>query len=256
MQSKTLLTGATGRLGGHLQESLAETGHDLRLASRSPPRAIDGSWIELDLAEGTGLRTALDGVDVVVHAATAPSGDSEAVDVRGTERLVEAADVAGVQHLVYVSIVGVDEIPLSYYEDKLAAERAVEEGPVPSTIVRVTQFHEFVAELLDQLAQFPVWLVPRGFQLQPIAAVDAAAAIAEYASAEPSGRVDPIGGPAVHSARELARTYRATTDRRGLVVGVPIPGTVADGFQSGAATCPDRTVGERRWEQWLAAKRD
>ena len=259
---RTLLTGATGTLGRELRPRLRDAGHEVRAASRAPPRGGDGDddgdggtengeWIELDLADGTGLEAAVEDVDVVVHAATAPRGASEAIDVRGTERLLEAAADAGVSNFLYVSIVGVDEIPLSYYEHKLAAERAVDASAVPSTIVRATQFHEFVAELLETVARLPVWPLPTDVRVQPIAAAEAAAAIAERATLEAAGRVLPVGGPEVRTVGELARAYRDRAGRRRPVVRLPIPGAVASGFRSGAATCPDRAVGTTSWEEWL-----
>ena len=209
------------------------------------------AWVELDLADGTGLERALEGVDVVVHAATAPRGDSEAVDVRGTERLLEAAADAGVPNFLYVSIAGVDEIPLSYYEHKLAAERAVEASAVPSTIVRATQFHEFVSDLFGSVARLPVWPLPTDFRIQPIDAGEAAAAIVERATLEASGRVPPVGGPEVRTVGDLARAYRDARGLRRPVVRLPIPGRVASEFRAGTATRPDRAVGTITWEEWL-----
>lgn len=258
--TRTLLTGATGRLGRVLRPRLASAGHDLRAASRSPPRdgeaTIDGEteWVELDLAEGTGIETAVSDVDVVVHAASAPMGDTEAVDVRGTERLLSAADDAGVSNFVYVSIVGVDEIPYSYYEHKVAAERAVESSAVPATILRATQFHSFVDELLGTASRLPVWPLPTTFRVQPVAAADVADAISTHAGPESAGRVAPVGGPAVRSLGELATAYRDARGLRRPIVRLPIPGGIARGFRGGHATCPDRAVGTVTWESWLAER--
>lgn len=247
-----LLTGATGTLGRTLRPKLAEDGVSVRAASRSPPTAAAGEWVTLDLVDGIGLENALEGIDIVVHAATAPRGDSEAVDVRGTERLLEAAADSGVSNFVYVSIVGVDQIPYSYYEHKLAAERAVESSPVPSTIVRVTQFHSFVFDLLSTVGRLPVWPLPTTFQLQPIAVDEAGAALVEYATIESHGRCAPIGGPLVHSVGDLARAYRTDRGRWRPIIRLPLPGTVASGFRSGKATCPDQIVGTTTWAAWLA----
>ncbi len=250
-EPRTLLTGATGTLGDELRPRLRKTGHDVRSANRSPPADADGEWVELDLADGTGIERALEGIDVVVHAATAPRGDSEAVDARGTERLLEAAAEAGVENVCYPSIVGIDSIPLSYYEHKLAAERALEKSDVSATVVRITQFHEFVLELCGTIERLPVWPVPSGFRVQPIAAGEAADAVVEHATVEPAGRVEPVGGPEVRTAADLVRSYREVAGLRRPVVGLPVPGSVASGFRSGAATRPDRAVGSTTWGEWL-----
>lgn len=255
--TRTLLTGATGTLGSALRPRLDDAGHEVIAASRSPPAAEEtaaAEWVELDLVDGTGVEAAVANADVVVHCATAPRGDSEAVDVAGTKRLLDAADSAGVANFLYVSIVGVDEIPYSYYEHKLAAERAVERSDVPSTIVRATQFHEFVTEMLGVVGKLPVWPLPTTFRLQPIAAAEAADAVVDHTGTEPGGRVPIVGGPEVRSVGELATAYRESLGSQRPIVRLPVPGAVASGFRAGEATCPDRTVGETTWEEWLAAR--
>lgn len=254
--TRTLLTGATGTLGTALRPRLRDAGHTVRAASRSLPAddADADEWIEMDLATGEGIETAVTDIDVVVHAASAPRGDTEAVDVDGTERLLAAADEAGVSNLLYVSIVGVDAIPYSYYEHKLAAERAVEASPLPTTVVRSTQFHEFVAALLDGVARLPVWPLPTRLRLQPIAVEEAASAIVDHATPDAGGRVPTVGGPAVLSLGEVARTYREARGLRRPVVRLPLPGAVAREFRAGAATCPDRAVGSTTWKEWVVER--
>lgn len=260
--ARTLLTGATGTLGEALRPRLLAAGHEVRATSRSPPgRGGDPSdsvadedgleWARIDLAEGTGIEAALAGVDVVVHAATAPRGDTEAVDVAGTERLLAAAADAGVSNFLYVSIVGVDEIPFSYYEHKLAAERAVEASDVPGTVLRATQFHAFVDDILGSLSWLPVWPLPTALQVQPVDVTEVAAAVVDHATPEASGRVPPVCGPEVRTLGDLARAYREARGLRRPVVRLPVPGAVAGGFRAGHATRPDRAVGTVTWEAWL-----
>jgi len=253
---RTLVTGATGTLGTAVRPRLGDAGHAVRAASRSPPDETerDTEWVELDVVDGTGLESALDGVDVVVHAATAPRGDAAAVDVEGTRRLLDAAEAAGVQRVLYPSIVGIDDIPLSYYEQKTAAETAVEESRVPTTIVRATQFHSFVAELLDRVAKLPVWPLPRSVPLQPVDVGEVADVVVEQATTRASGRTDPVGGPEIRSVGELARTYRASRGLRRPVVGLPVPGETASAFRAGHATCPDHRRGAVTWAEWLARR--
>lgn len=248
--TRTLLTGATGRLGEALLPRLREAGHDVRAASRLPP-ADDPGWVELDLADGTGLERAVDDVDVVVHAASAPQGDTAAVDVRGTERLLRAAEAAGVENVLYVSIVGIDDIPFSYYRHKLAAEAAVTESAVPSTVLRATQFHQFVHELLDAVARLPLWPLPTRWCVQPIDAVEVADSVVEHATTEARGRLPDTGGPRVYTAGELARAYREARGLRRPILRLPIPGRVASAFRAGNAACPDRAVGSVTWAEYL-----
>jgi uncharacterized protein YbjT (DUF2867 family) len=267
--NRVLLTGATGVLGTELRPRLRSAGHDVRAASRETDRrevserapgadSADGDsaveWVELDLEAGTGIRTATDGVDVVVHAASDPRGDHEAVDVDGTRRLLDAAAALDVEHFLYVSIVGIDDIPYSYYEHKLEAERAVEDSRVPSTVVRSTQFFPFVASILATVRRLPVWPLPTDFRLQPVDVGEAADAIVEHVEPPAAGRAPDVGGPQVHTGRELAEAYREACGLRRPVVRLPLPGEAAAAFRTGAATCPDRAVGTRTWREWLDAQ--
>ncbi|AGN02360.1 nmra-like family protein [Salinarchaeum sp. Harcht-Bsk1] len=267
--TRTLLTGATGTLGSELLPRLREAGHDVIAASRSPPTDSGGDdpigrgsdseleWVELDLGTGEGIEGAVAAADVIVHAASNATGDSEAVDARGTGRLVAAAEAADVSHLVYPSIVGVDEMTsFSYYEHKLAAEQAIREGDVPWTIVRATQFHEFVDELLGMVARLPIWPWVTRFRVQPIAAAEVAVAISEHADEDPVGYAAELGGSEVRTGRELAEAYRSARGYRRPIVRLPLPGKTAAAFRAGAATTPDRAVGKQPWEAWLAERYD
>jgi len=258
---RVLVTGASGTLGGALTSRLADDGWGVLAASRTPAEAAsesgaidDGAveWVELDLVEGRGIERAVGETDAVVHAATAPRGDAEAVDVRGTERLLDAAEGAGVDHFVYPSIVGVGDIPLSYYERKREAERAIEDSAVPSTVLRATQFHDFVDGLLGVVGKLPVWPLPTELRVQPVDHREVAARLIACLADEPRGRADPVGGPVVHRLGELASAYREARGLRRPILRLPLPGTVAKEFRAGRATCPDRAVGAVTWAEWLA----
>ena len=98
-------------------------GHSVRALSRHERIGYTGvHWCQGDLSAGTGLEAALDGIDVVVHCATQPTGSK---DVTATKNLIDAATRAGVEHLIYISIAGIDRIPLPYYKAKLRAEEAL-----------------------------------------------------------------------------------------------------------------------------------
>jgi uncharacterized protein YbjT (DUF2867 family) len=252
--AQTLLTGATGVLGQRLQAELVSDGHDLRAASREPPDSGEVDWVGLDLVDGTGVRSAVDDVETVVHAASNATGDSEAVDVRGTERLLDAAEDAGVSNFLYISIVGIERIPYSYYQHKLEAEQAIANSTVPSTIIRSTQFHPFLASILFSVRRLPIWPLPTQWRLQPIDVGDAAAQIVRHATPDAAGRVPDIGGPSVLTVRNLAEGYRERLGKRSPIVRIPIPGELASAFRSGAATCPERAVGSVSWTGWLDAQ--
>lgn len=249
--ARTLVTGGTGQLGQTLLPKLREESHEVLATSRSPPTDDEVEWRRIDLADGTGIRDALTDVDVVIHTASAPLGDTETVDVDGTNRLLDAAADASVSNFVYISIVGIEDIPYSYYEHKLTAERAVEASDIPSTILRATQFHSFVHDMLGLVARLPIWPLATKMQLQPIDTGAVADRLVEHATPEPSGRLEPIGGSEVRTAGELAKAYREARGKRRPIIPLPIPGKTFSAFRDGKAICPDHAVGTVTWEDWL-----
>lgn len=142
---RILSTGATGRLGRELGPACAARSHVVRgMSRRRPPaRSAAAEWALADLAAGRGLREALEGCDVIVHLASRPyrGPRTRAVDVRGTARLATAAADAGIAHLIYTSIVGIDAIPWRYFRVKLEAEGVVRAAPLRWSILRATQFY-------------------------------------------------------------------------------------------------------------------
>jgi uncharacterized protein YbjT (DUF2867 family) len=246
--SEVLVTGGTGSLGRRVVDRLRGPGYEVRTLSRG---ARGAGVVRADLLTGEGLARALKGVDVLIHCASSPRKPRQ-TDVEGTERLLEAAGRAGVSHVVFVSIVGVDRNPhLPYYRAKLEAERIVERSPVPWTILRATQFHEFVLKQIRLLEHLPVMMMPRGFLLQPMDIGEVADRMVALALSEPAGRVPDIGGPEVKTLPDLARSYLKATGRRRRVVEVPVPGKAARALREGALLAPDQTYGEIRWEEFL-----
>jgi uncharacterized protein YbjT (DUF2867 family) len=146
-----LVTGGTGRLGRRVVDRLRAEGVEPRVMSRSGrPDTIKG-----DLLTGEGIEAAVRGADTIIHAAQSPTRKSRRTAVEGIERLLEIATRASVSHFVYISIVGLERVPLSYYREKLDAERLVERSPVPWTILRSTQFHEFALSTVRALDRLP-----------------------------------------------------------------------------------------------------
>jgi uncharacterized protein YbjT (DUF2867 family) len=228
-------------------DRLREAGHDVRALSRSGRPGT----VRADLLTGEGLQGAVDGADVIVHCASSPRKTRQ-IDVEGTDRLLRAAGRAGVSHIVFISIVGVDQNPhLPYYRMKLETERIVERSPVPWTILRATQFHEFVLSLIQFLERLPVMMMPKGFLLQPIDIGEVAGRLVELALSEPVGRAPDIGGPEVWTTVELAREYFKTAGRRRRVVEVPVPGKTARALREGAQLAPHQRYGKIRWEEFL-----
>ncbi|MFG2113732.1 SDR family oxidoreductase [Streptomyces sp. NPDC048718] len=241
-----LVTGGTGTLGRLVVARLRDAGHEVRVLSRhTQPYAVDLR------KGGPELDAALAGVDTVVHCASSPTGGDE----EAAHHLIGAADRAGVRHLVYISIVGVDRVPLGYYRTKLTVERLVESSGLGWTILRATQFHDLVRKLLESLAKLPVMVLPKGVSDQPIDTSEVAARLAEIAAGDPAGRVPDLGGPEVRTLPDLAGAYLRATGSRRRIVTVSLPGKTARAFAAGGHLVPDRAEGRVTFEEFLARRR-
>src|SRR4051794_6795105 len=157
-----LVTGGTGRLGRRLMAPLQEAGHSVRQMSR---RGTGPGGVRGDLVTGLDLSSALAGAELVVHAASDPQGDPWQVDVAGPRRLVGAVARGRLQPPVSISVVGVDRVPYGSYRAKFAAEQILLASGLPVTLLRVTQFHDFVDFLLDTARRGPVLPVPMGWRV-------------------------------------------------------------------------------------------
>jgi uncharacterized protein YbjT (DUF2867 family) len=217
-----LITGGTGRLGRHVVTALCSRSAGIRILSRKPGE--DHAVADLDT--GAGLATALEGVDTVVHLATTRS-----TDIDQTRRLLDA--MAGSRaHLIFISIVGVDRIPYGYYRDKVASEKAIEASGVPFTIIRVTQFHGFVHEVLEAQRRLPVTFV-LPVSAQTIHMPEVAARLAELAESGPAGRVPDLGGPEQLTLREHAQQWQSHRGIRRPIWALHLPGKMIAAFRAG-----------------------
>lgn len=245
--TRVLVAGGTGTLGKEVVRALAAAGHTVRIASRHPRpagRPTEHEWTTVDYGSGAGLADALAGVDAVVLATSAYR---DAAIVRA---VAGAADPS--THLVYVSIVGIDDIPMPYYAQKLAAEKAASSSGRPWTILRATQFHDLALALVRTLAKPPgVMLLPRGLKMQPVAAAEVGERLTELAVGDPAGRVDDLGGPQVLGIDELATAYLKATGRRRRIVPVPVPGRMMRALASGTNLTPRHADGRQTFAEFL-----
>jgi uncharacterized protein YbjT (DUF2867 family) len=249
---KVLVTGGTGVLGRQMVPLLSERGAKVRILSHRR-RWYDGvEVVQGDMVTGEGLAEAVGDVDVLVHCASDPRHWHN--DVEGTSRLLEAANRACRPHVVYVSIVGVDRIPLGYYRAKLAAETLVRDSGLPWTLLRTTQFHDLVRYIVAGLAKPPVMVVPQGIAAQPVDTRDVAQRLASLAFDKPAGRTPDFGGPRVCSIEEAAHAYLAAANLRRRIVTVPLPGKVARAFRAGWNLVHDGETGTRTFEEFLAQR--
>lgn len=209
---KIVIIGGTGLIGKQLATLLQRNGHEVVAAAPSTG---------VNTLTGEGLGTALQGAQVVVDVSNSPSFEDRAVMdffQTSTRNILQAASAAGVRHLVALSVVGTDRLPGSgYFRAKLAQEDLIRAGALPYTIVRATQFHEFLGAIADAATRNGRVHAPRA-GIQPMASADVAAGVARVVPAEPLNGICEIAGPVALPMDELLRgLLRARGDAREVV---------------------------------------
>ena len=243
---KIVVIGGTGLIGSKLVDTLRKDGHEPLAAS------LDTG---VDMLTGEGLAEALEGTQVVVDVANAPAWDDAAVldFFQASSRHLLAAETAvGVSHHVTLSVVGVDRLPESgYFRAKVAQEQLVEAGPIPYTIVRATQFFEFIGRIADSSTDGNVVrLAP--VLVQPQAADDVATTLADVAVGAPLNDIVELAGPEAFRLDELAaRVLKASDDRRQVAADVHARYFGAELDDRSLTPGDDARIASTRFEDWL-----
>jgi len=258
MAVKILVIGGTGRLGRPVVARLRDAGCEVRVLTRHPSDGGDGvEHVAGNLSTGAGLEPAMAGVATVVNCAGSARGDEEMA-----VKLVRAMARAGKPHLVNISVVGADRVPVrsrvdramfGYFAAKLSAERVVASSGLPWTTLRATQFHDAFLLVARQMSKLPVMPVAAGVRFQPVDTGEVAVRVAELALGEPAGLAPEMAGPRVYGMAELLRGYLMVGRRHRLLLPMRMPGGAARALRDGANLAPEgATLGRRTWEEFLA----
>src|SRR6516165_2505470 len=243
---KIVVVGGRGLIGTKLVNNLRQHGHEVVAASRSSG---------INTITGEGLAKALTGAQVVVDVSNAPSWEDKAVleffETSG-RNLLAAEAVAGVGHHVALSVVGTDHLLASgYFRAKMAQENLIKASKIPFTIVRATQFFEFVSGIAQSATEGQTVRVPPAL-MQPIAADDVAAVVADVALAKPLNGTFELAGPEPIRQDALVRQFLAatgdartvTTDPKALYYGLEMN-------DQSLAPGDNPRIGPTRFEDWL-----
>ncbi len=253
---KIAVVGGTGRVGRPLVETLEDRGHDVVTIARSTG---------VDVTTGEGLEAALSGVDRIVDVATGPSPDKDDATAFFTTASANLHDYgvrAGVHGMVVVSIVGADLFTGGYGVAKIAHERAALAGPIPTRVLRASQFHELVEQLMTWGRHDEVTFVPK-MRTQLVAASAVAEVLADmvtdpgFAASAASGSepVPEVAGPQEESLVEMAALLAARRGEHLRVEGVSNPEDADDHLYEEGALLPGRgaILTGPTFQEWLAA---
>ena len=241
---KLTVVGGTGLIGSQVVQKLTAAGH------QAVPAALSTG---LDLVTGKGLDQALEGADVVVNVANSPTFDDASLDFFRTSmnNVLAAGERAGVRHQVVLSIVGVDQVPqMDYYRAKTLQEDLLRQGPTPYSIVRATQFFEFMNTVVSETSDDTTVRLP-STRLEPIASADVADAVVEVSTGTPLRGIRNVAGPDVFPLDELGRVTLAaqhdnrtviTDDKAGMFAGI-----TGDVLTAG----PDAHLAATHYQDWL-----
>lgn len=257
-----LVTGGTGGLGHRVVERLQGSGHRIRVASRRPhPPGQGVEYVVSDLAANAGVEAAVAGATIVVHCAGVGKVKE---DTSQAQNLVRAAKRAGVRHLVAVSVVGAERIPVrtavdrsmfAYFASQRAKELVVAESGLPWTNLRATQFYDgFILVMVRGMSRLPIIPVPAGTRFQPVDTGEVANNLVQLALGTPAGQAPDIAGPKIYDAEDLLRGYLGAVGLRRRIVRMRMPGAAAAAIRAGANLSPDRAIGRRTWEDFLATE--
>jgi uncharacterized protein YbjT (DUF2867 family) len=245
---KLTIIGGTGLIGSQVVQKLTAAGHEAVPAAPSTG---------VDLITGKGLDQALEGADVVVNVANSPTFDEASLDFFRTSmtNLLAAGKRAGVRHQEILSIVGVDQVPeMDYYRAKTLQEDLLRQGPTPYSIVRATQFFEFMDSVVAETSDDATVRLP-ATPIQPIAAADVVDAVVEVSTGKPLGGIRNVAGPDIFPLDELGRvTLAAHHDDRTVItddqagIFAPVTGDVLTAGR-------DAHLAPTHYQDWLQMAR-
>lgn len=254
---RVLVTGGTGALGKWVVNYLSEKKYSVSILTSkediSPENGV--SIFTGDLANNTGLFKATAEADVIIHCASNPQ-NFERVDTEGTQNLLKAINKQRASHFIYISIVGVDKSEYPYYKAKHVVEKMIAESGIPYTIIRTTQFHNFVLSIAQTLIaeqQNGLVTTPPGMRFQSIHIREVAEKLVDVVE-QSAGFISEFGGPEVLSFQEMVQQYLVATRTNLRIKSSNMEGERYKLFRSGVNLCPDNKNGKITWQEFLKEK--
>lgn len=240
---KIAVAGGTGVAGRATVEALRALGHEPVVIARSAG---------IDLVSGKGLADGLTGADAVIDTTNISTMSARAAMrffEAAARNLTRAAEQAGVRHIVALSIIGIDRVPYSYYKGKIRQEEVLRDSPVPATILRTAQFHEFAVQYLAR-SKGRFLVVPK-MRTQPVAVREVGAELARIAAGSPVAMLE-LAGPREEVLADMIRQVIRARGKRRRVIEVRLPGAAGKAMATGGTlACEPGPRGTQTFAAWL-----
>jgi uncharacterized protein YbjT (DUF2867 family) len=247
-----LITGGTGTLGQAIIKQVADIGvinviSTKEKADMSRPVNV----FNADLTDIESLRTVAEAADIIIHCASNPT-NAKVVDLEGTCNLLACVNKTRLKHFIYISIAGIDKSTFPYYIIKQQVEQLIMLAGVPFSILRPTQFHEFVLyRMIKPFEHGTNLTIPAGLKFQSVDVADVAGKIKDLIQTGPANDVTTIGGPEILTIEEMAKTYLTTLGLPASITPEKMEGERFDMLRSGINLCKDKAFGKITWQQYL-----
>lgn len=247
-----LVTGASGVLGKELCKIFQKESLSYKVAGRN--KIENESWNFLDLKTGEGVEACVKDVRTIFHLASATRAFDKWVDVDGTRKLAAEAKRKGVEHFIFISIVGTDKVDMEYYHIKTETEEVVKSSGLNYSILRATQFHDLIDFAFAQFLIFPTSLFPKHWKIQPVEARAVAEKLVEISEANPLNGTINLGGREILETGTMVELWLKAKNKRKWLINLPNVGTKMKQIANGNLTCDEVAEDSIIWKEWLKNK--
>lgn len=249
IQSEILVTGGTGFLGNAVCDLFDQ--HNISYTIATHRRVcMKDNRIFMDLASGEGIEDAVRGKKVILHLASDKTHPAN--DIKGTRALLDKLQYLEQDtHLIYISIVGVDKLRLPYFKEKWQVEKDIMQSGQLYSILRATQFHKYIEQILHQFLKWPAAILPKQVLIQPVNVAPVAAALFLMSQNPATCKTENLGGKQVLSLADAATIWLKHRNRKKLIFNFPLVGAAGKNLKAGALTCEDQPGTGITWGEWL-----
>ena len=246
--SPILITGGTGLLGKTVCQILDSKGITYQIASHQQLRPDNSVF--MDLRTGEGMQNAVRDKSVILHLASDKKHPDN--DVYGTAHLLNSLKKQALcPHFIYISIVGVEELAMPYFKQKVQIEQMVIKSGLPYSIVKATQFHEYIDSQLTSFFRFGIGLLPKNILVQPVSVVSVANVLADLCMSGATYEIQSLGGPEVLKLEELASQWLQHRKESKKYLPLPLWGKSGKKLKDGVLTYPQKKLKGVNWSSWL-----